>query len=541
MKSLAPNQRLQTAFSLILPTKASPLRRVWIPKPGKTEFRPLGIPTIKDRCLQALLKLAIEPEWEAKFEPNSYGFRPGRNAHDAIVACRNAMIKRSKYVLEADIKKCFDRIDHTYLLNKIGMKGKWRKQIKMWLVAGVLDGNEFSETTMGTPQGGVISPLLANIALHGLENFIKDAIKTRNTLPLYSAKGVKIRKIRLPDTVHVIRYADDFVILHQSLDWIRWIKELVIEFLTPIGLELSEAKTKFGYTLSPCPEDAKEYQNYVNNPYSEDSQNGGKGFINNNTYTFTTYNNKAGFNFLGFTLVQIMDRHRSFKDPGGNLLGYKTLVYPSKEKINKHQEKLHDIILKQGKKLDQVALIKKLNPIIRGWSNYFGKSDAATTGHLGKQDYLIYLKLRKWAKRVTGSAKKGANFWHRIGTRKWVFCSTNLKVALLSHSDYSCPLGPGGYIKVREEGSPFDGNDIYWSNRLSSNPIFPLRVTILLKRQKGFCKWCKLRFMENEVLEVDHIIPRLQGGKDSYENLQLLHRHCHDIKTALDNTNLKKP
>jgi RNA-directed DNA polymerase len=542
VKSLTPNQRLQTAFSLGIPTKASPLRRVWIPKPGKTEYRPLGIPTIKDRCLQALLKLAIEPEWEAKFEPNSYGFRPGRSAHDAIAACRNAIMKRSKYVLEADIKKCFDRINHDYLLKKIGMKGHWRKQIKMWLMAGVLDGDVLSKTTLGTPQGGVISPLLANIALHGLEDYLKEAIRTRNLFPLYSASGQKIRKSRLPDTVHLIRYADDFVVLHHDLTWIRWMKELIIEFLTPIGLELSEAKTSFGFTLSPRPEndEATEYWKYANDPYSMHAQSGNY-FMGTNSCSFTLYNKEAGFNFLGFTMVQKRTIHRSFKDPGGNILGYKTLVYPSKKSINKYQEKLHNIVLQQGKQLDQVALIKKLNPIIRGWSNYFGKSDAATMGFLNKQDYLLYLKLRKWAKRVTGNSNRGANFWHRIGSRKWVYCTTDLKVALLSHNDYSCPFGPGGYIKVREEGSPFDGKDIYWTNRLSSNPIYPTRVQNLLKKQKGFCTWCKLRFMENDVLEVDHIIPRIYGGKDTYDNLQLLHRHCHDSKTTLDKMYSIKP
>lgn len=115
VKNLNPKQKLELANTLKCPTKPKPLRRVWILKPGKSEKRPLGIPTIEDRCLQALFKLALEPEWEVKFEPNSYGFRPGRNPHDAIVAIQSCIQKRSKFVLDADISKCFDKINHQSL------------------------------------------------------------------------------------------------------------------------------------------------------------------------------------------------------------------------------------------------------------------------------------------------------------------------------------------------------------------------------------------------------------------------------------------
>jgi RNA-directed DNA polymerase len=162
VKSLSPSQRLTMATILSVPQRSKPLRRVWIPKPGSAVMRPLGIPTIKDRCLQALFTLALEPEWEAKFEPNSYGFRPGKSARDALAAIRLFIQKKAKYVVDADIAKCFDMINHKALLDKIGMRGKFRKQLQYWLKAGVLDGNTFSETDMGTPQGGVISPLLAN-------------------------------------------------------------------------------------------------------------------------------------------------------------------------------------------------------------------------------------------------------------------------------------------------------------------------------------------------------------------------------------------
>jgi RNA-directed DNA polymerase len=117
-----------------------------------------------DRALQALVKLVLEPEWEAKFEPNSYGFRPGRSVHDAIEAIQRALVQQPKYVLDADIKKCFDRIDHNALLCKINTYPTLQRLIKGWLKAGVLDNGIFEETEAGTPQGGVLSPLLANIA-----------------------------------------------------------------------------------------------------------------------------------------------------------------------------------------------------------------------------------------------------------------------------------------------------------------------------------------------------------------------------------------
>ena len=131
-----------------------------------------------DRALQGVVKNAIEPEWEAVFEPNSYGFRPGRACQDAIQQIRVSIDRMPKYVLDADISKCFDKIDHNALLNKLEYTGKVIQQIKAWLKSGVIDNNTFLETEEGTPQGGVISPLLANIALHGLENHLNEFAKT---------------------------------------------------------------------------------------------------------------------------------------------------------------------------------------------------------------------------------------------------------------------------------------------------------------------------------------------------------------------------
>src|SRR5713101_4137828 len=155
---------------------AKPVRRVWIPKPGKPEKRPLGIPVMHDRGTQALAKLALEPEWEAQFEPHSFGFRPGRSCQDAIRQIYDVISKQPRYVLDADIASCFDKINQAALLDKINTSPHFARPIKEWLKAGVVDSGIFMPTDEGTPQGGVLSPLLANIALHGLEAVVQ---KTR--------------------------------------------------------------------------------------------------------------------------------------------------------------------------------------------------------------------------------------------------------------------------------------------------------------------------------------------------------------------------
>ena len=452
-----------------------------------------------DRALQAVVKATLEPEWEAVFEPNSYGFRPGRSCHDAIRQIKLCIQTKAKYALDADIAKCFDRINHEVLLQKLNIKGKVRRQIKAWLKSGVIDQGAFTATSEGTPQGGVISPLLANIALHGLEERIKQefpkmSYSMRETW--YHKKGTYF------NPPNVIRYADDFVILHEDKAVVQRCREITSEWLAGIGLELKPEKTRLTHTFNP--------------ELSEDGN--------------------AGFDFLGHHIQQYpAGKYRSNKNTHGEILGFNTLITPSPKASKVHIEEIGRTITKH-RSSPQSALIKDLNPIIRGWSCFYSNSDAQTVGELAKQDNLTYLKLRRWAKRRCGNTKDGHDkYWTSINGDNWVFATGKGKAnpfRLLSHSSFAC--SSTDYVKVKSDKSPYDGDTVYWSSRLGKHPQMPNRKAKLLKLQLGKCPWCGLSFQDWDVLEVDHIIPRAMSGKDEYKNLQLLHRHCHDEKTALD-------
>lgn len=498
IKSLSPAARFDLAKGLFINGKSKPTRRIWIPKPGKTELRPLSIPTIFDRALQAVVKATLEPEWEARFEPSAYGFRPGRSCHDAIKHIKNCIVSKAKYVLDADISQCFDRINQETLLLKLNMNGSVRQQIKAWLKSGVIDSGTFVATTAGTPQGGVLSPLLSSIALHGLESLINQEFPVNSAGKIRGAKSKFGWKI---SQVSCIRYADDFVVLNESLAVIKRCEEIIKDWLKGIGLELKPEKTRIAHTLYPN--------------LSEDGQ--------------------PGFDFLGHHIQQIkVGKYRDNKNSQGTRLGFITLITPSKKAIETHKQDMKSIITKHRSR-SQAELIKDLNPVIRGWASYFRVSDAGTTGDFARLDRITYLRLRRWAKRQTGSINLGhQKYWHTIGDNHWVFTtrSESNPLRLLTHIEFHSSVND--YVKVRGDKSPFDGDLIYWSLRLSKHPEMPSTKAKLLKLQNGKCVWCSLHFQEGDLLEIDHIKPLICGGKKEWQNLQLLHRHCHDDKTAND-------
>jgi len=505
IKSLSPAARFELSKQLKLTGKSRPTRRVWIPKPGRDEKRPLGIPTMYDRALQAVVKSALEPEWEAVFEPNSHGFRPGRSCHDAIWQIKNCIQAKAKFVLDADIAKCFDRIDHLALLQKLNIKGKVRQQIKAWLKSGVIDQRVFTATSEGTPQGGVISPLLANIALHGLEKRIEQEFPSDSCNRIRNSTKKYGKIISVPN---IIRYADDFVVLCEEKFVVQRCRDIISEWLKGIGLELKPEKTRLTHTLHPG--------------LSEDG--------------------KAGFDFLGHHIQQYQaGKYRSDLDSQGRPIGFDTLITPSKKASKAHQEEIGRLI-KKHRSSPQAALIKDLNPVIRGWTSYFSNSDAQTVRELSKQDNLTYLKLRRWAKNRCGLTSKGHyKYWIAIEGKNWVFATREgiaNPLRLLKHSEFGS--SSTSYVKVKGDKSPFDGDTVYWSSRLGIHPEMSSRKAKLLKQQKGKCPWCELRFQEWDVMEVDHKIPRALGGKDEWKNLQLLHRHCHDEKTAQDLIEIRK-
>lgn len=476
IKKVKPQQRFVMART-IHPTnwkhqKAKPVRRVWIPKPGKTEKRPLGIPVMAERAKQALVKAALEPEWEAVFEANSYGFRPGRSCWDAIEAIYNNIRYKQKFVLDADIKGCFDNIDHEALLQKLKGSAEIRRTVKMWLKAGIMEGLEFSPTEAGTPQGGVISPLLANIALHGLEEAIKEGYP-------------KDRNIEKPI---LIRYADDFVILHSEKGVIEKAAQIAEKWLKDMGLHLNTKKTKI-------------------------------------THTHTPYEGNVGFDFLGFNVRQYpVGKTNTVKNTNGKPLGFKAIIKPSKEAVKRHLEETGKRI-EELRAASQEKLIKELNPVIKGWANYY--RIAASSDTYALCDHILYQQLLSWAK--FRHSKKGigwviSKYWPEVKAhRDWTFKNENAELRRHRKTTIIRP-----YAKVKGNASPYDGDLLYWSQRLRSHPLTRQRVGMLLHKQSGKCRWCELHFRDGDKIEVDHIDGNRNDNHPS--NLMAIHRHCHDEK-----------
>lgn len=321
VKSPAARGKMVDDLSTTTPWKSKPARRVYIPKANGKQ-RPLGIPVVKDRCLQAMVKNALEPSWEARFEGPSYGFRPGRGCHDAIakIYLLARPHKKKKWIVDADIKGAFDNINHEFLLKAID-KIPGRELIKQWLKAGYVDRGSFHESTSGTPQGGVISPLLANIALHGMEEALTDYKTLKNGRVTPTRNGVKYNnRGENVGKRAVVRYVDDFLLFCESRQDAEKSARIISGWLNERGLELSEEKTKIVHL-------------------------------------------SEGFNFLGFNI-------RHYKAPLTSNSGWKLLIKPSKESVIKLRKTLRDTwISLRGSNVD--AVINSLNPKIRGWANYF--------------------------------------------------------------------------------------------------------------------------------------------------------------------------
>lgn len=338
--------------------KPKPLRRVYIKKKGKNKKRPLGIPTMYDRAMQTLYALALEPIAETAGDQISFGFRKGRSAKDACeqTFCILARKCSPEWILEGDIKGCFDNINHDWLQENIPMD---KRIMKKFLKAGFIYKGKLFPTASGTPQGGAISSLYANMALDGLEKLIQDKYH-RNS------KGRIENHYRAKTKVNLVRYADDFIITANTKETAEELKDTVSQFLEVRGLALSEEKTAITHI-------------------------------------------DDGFDFLGWTF-------RKFKG--------KLIVKPSKNSVKTLIRKCAIIILKQGKADSQSEIIRRLNQVTRGWTNYHRHVVASRAfSHINNT---LYLLLQQWAKHRHPNKNKWwrmNKYWHEKNGKGWLFTS----------------------------------------------------------------------------------------------------------------------
>lgn len=334
---------------------AKPLKRIYIEKFGKKEKRPLGIPTMKDRAMQALQLLALEPVAETTADRISFGFRRYRSSEDAREYAFSVLSRRDspQWILEGDIKSCFDKISHQWMIENIPAD---KRILKEFMKCGYVEKRQLFPTKEGSPQGGVISPTYANMVLDGLEPMILDKYWRSRVKKTFSVKHNRHK-------VHVVRFADDFIVTASDRESLLEIKEMIVTFLGQRGLKLSEEKTVITHI-------------------------------------------DDGFDFLGWNF-------RKFKG--------KLIIKPSHKSMSKITKKLSGIV-KENHASKQETLIRKLNEVIVGWANYHHSACAKKC--FSTIDHRVWEMLWKWAKRRHPNKCKSwivNKYWKNYKSRKWTF------------------------------------------------------------------------------------------------------------------------
>ena len=337
--------------------KAKPLKRVYIEKKSKKAKRPLGIPCMYDRAMQALYTLALEPVAETTADNNSFGFRKYRSCKDACENLFNILAKKhsAQWILEGDIKGCFDHISHEWLMENIPMD---KSMLRQFLKSGYLYQEQMYSTEEGTPQGGIISPILANMVLDGIQEILDKKYHIGNQTGRYSSyKSAQMK-------VNYTRYADDFIVTAATKEIALEVKEMIKEFMAIRGLELSEEKTLVTHI-------------------------------------------DDGFNFLGWTF-------RKFHN--------KLIIRPSKDSVKKFVAETSETIRKEGNIFTQDMLIAHLNQKIRGWTNYHqtvcSKRIFAAIDH---QIFEILWHCMKRKHPNKGRKWIKDKYWKTIGRQRWRF------------------------------------------------------------------------------------------------------------------------